>query len=208
VTDSAGGSSHWDQVFATTPSAGLSWHEDSPHTSLRLLKGFASPAGSVIDIGAGSSTLAAVLLDAGWHDITVLDISAAALAISREHLGDRADQVSFLTTDLLAWTPQRAYDCWHDRAVFHFLTDPAQQQAYVRHAARAVTPGGVLVLGTFAPDGPPICSGLATQRYTSDQMASTFADGFTLEHAERQEHLTPNGAVQPFTWVVLRAKQQ
>jgi ubiquinone/menaquinone biosynthesis C-methylase UbiE len=200
--------SHWEQVYATRTSDELSWYQSTPTTSLRLLATFGSPRGSVIDVGGGSSPLAGALLDANWTDVTVLDISYAALAASRQHLGDRADQITYVTADLLSWAPQRSYDAWHDRAVFHFLVELADRQAYLRLAERAIAPGGVLILGTFAPDGPKECSGLPTARYTSDQLARAFAPSFTLEHAEREQHQTPTGTIQPFTWVVMREQPE
>ena len=106
--------------------------------------------------------------------------------------------------DVLSWKPERTYDAWHDRAVFHFLARPDQREQYAATASRAVIPGGVLVLGTFAVDGPTQCSGLPTSRYDDAALAEVFAPGFTVEHSEREEHVTPGGAVQPFTWVVLR----
>jgi hypothetical protein len=105
---------------------------------------------------------------------------------------------------VLTWQPGRTYDAWHDRAVFHFLVQPEQREQYVATASRAVPSGGILVLGTFASDGPTQCSGLPTSRYDADALAAVFAPGFTLEHSEREEHVTPGGAVQAFTWVVLR----
>jgi ubiquinone/menaquinone biosynthesis C-methylase UbiE len=169
-----------------------------------LLTSASPPGGSVIDVGAGASTLADTLVDSGWTDVTVLDVSRTALAVVRERLGERQRSVSFVVADVLSWQPGRTFDAWHDRAVFHFLIRPDQREKYVATASRAVRPGGVLVLGTFAADGPTQCSGLPTARYDADALAAAFAPGFTLEHSEREEHVTPGGAVQPFTWVVLR----
>lgn len=205
MTGPRGSGSYWDGVYAARRGEELSWFQAAPETSIRLLERFASPTGSVIDIGAGSSPLATALLDAGWRDVTVLDISDTALAAARGRLGERAAQVTFLTGDLLSWQPQRTYDAWHDRAVFHFLVDAADRGRYVALAAGAVAPGGVLILATFAADGPTQCSGLRTARYDPSELADIFAPGFSLVHAEREEHHTPGGAVQPFSWVVLRA---
>ena len=120
----------------------------------------------------------------------------------RGRLGERP--VSLVVADVLWWQPERSYDVWHDRAVFHFLVDPAQQERYVATASSAVAPGGAVVLGTFAADGPTHCSGLPTARYAADQLARAFAPAFRMTHHEREEHVTPGGTVQPFTWVVLR----
>jgi SAM-dependent methyltransferase len=194
----------------------VSWFQRKPTTSLRLLTSVAPPSSTVIDIGAGASTLADSLLKAGWSDVTVLDVSATALALVRDRfgvmvrdqpsdqLGEGQGAASFVVADVLSWKPERTYDAWHDRAVFHFLVRPEQREQYVATAASAIRPGGFLVLGTFAADGPTQCSGLPTSRYDAEALAEVFAAAFTLEHSEREEHVTPGGAVQPFTWAVLR----
>jgi SAM-dependent methyltransferase len=214
---------HWDTVYGTKAADEVSWFQRQPTTSQRLLTSVSSPSGAVVDVGAGASTLVDTLLDAGWSDVTVLDVSAKALALVRDRVSDRVDRVSdrvgeqphdlprkrpgstsFVVADVLSWQPERTYDAWHDRAVFHFLVQPDRRDQYVATASRAVRPGGAVVLGTFAADGPTQCSGLPTARYDADGLAAVFAPGFSLEHSEREEHVTPGGAVQPFTWVVLR----
>lgn len=195
---------HWDRVYAGRAMESLSWYEDRPSTSIRLLSQAIAPSGAVVDVGAGASFLADVLLDAGWSDITVVDVSSTALALVRHRLADAGPRLWIVVADLLEWVPPRTYDAWHDRAVFHFLTDPEDRRRYVRSATGAVRPGGALVLGTFAADGPDRCSGLRTAGYDAAELAALFAPAFALEHAEREEHATPSGVVQPFTWVVLR----
>ncbi len=201
MEDAAG---HWDSVFETKASDEVSWFQAMPTTSLRLLERWASPTGSVIDIGAGASTLVDVLLDGGWQDMTVLDVSAAALTKVSNRLGEGAEAVTFIAADVRSWQPNRTYDAWHDRAAFHFLVEQADRDRYVAMAAHAVTPGGVVVLAAFADDGPTECSGLPTSRYDTDELAHAFGPAFALEHAEREEHTTPFGTIQPFSWVVLR----
>ena len=198
------GTEHWDTVYGTKAADEVSWFQRQPTTSQRLLALATSPLGAVIDIGAGASTLADGLLDAGWADVTVLDVSPRALALVRQGLGGRAESVSFVVADVLSWGPERTYDAWHDRAVFHFLVRPDHREQYAATASRAVRSGGLLVVGTFAADGPTQCSGLPTSRYEPDALAAVFASDFSLEHSEREEHLTPGGGVQPFTWAVLR----
>lgn len=193
---------HWDDVYSSKPLESVGWFETRPETSLRLLT-MASPArGSVVDVGSGASFLVDALLDAGWSDVTVLDVSSEALDVVRARLAGR--DVSYAVTDLLAWQPDRAYDAWHDRAVFHFLTGLDEQRAYVDAAAAAVVPGGAAVLGVFAEDGPTQCSGLPTARHSAAALEELFSASFVLEHSERVDHVTPAGVVQPFTWVVLR----
>lgn len=195
---------HWDAVYAAKASSEVSWFQATPTTSLRLLERWASPVGSVLDVGSGAATLVESLLDAGWVDITVLDISQQALNEVRHRLGRRATEVCLVTADVRFWQPHRSFDAWHDRAVFHFLVEPTDRDRYVTATTRAVAPGGVLIVGTFAADGPTQCSGLPTARYDTDDLARAFGPAFVLEHAEREVHTTPAGAEQPFSWVVLR----
>lgn len=198
------GARHWDGVYSSKVPSEVSWFQQDPAISLRLLT-MAVPWGcSVIDVGAGASRLADALLDAGWTDVTALDVSSQALDTVRQRLAHRSETVSFVVADLLDWEPPRSYDAWHDRAVFHFLVDPPHRQHYIDVAAQAVAPGGALVLGAFALDGPDHCSGLPTAGYDEQGLADLFTPAFRLAHAEREEHVTPAGAVQPFTWVVLR----
>ena len=192
---------HWDGVFTTKAADEVSWHQAEPATSLRLLAAAAPPPAAVVDVGAGAGVLPDRLLATGWTDVTVLDVSGAAVAAVRDRLGER---IAYVVTDLLAWAPPRGYDAWHDRAVFHFLVDTADRARYVDVAARAVRPGGVAVVATFAADGPTSCSGLPTARYDADALAAVFAPRFVAEASAREEHGTPFGTVQPFTWVVLR----
>jgi SAM-dependent methyltransferase len=187
----------------------VSWYERDPATSLRLIEQVAAPRSwGVIDIGAGTSLLVDRLLARGFHDLTVLDISDHALSQVRARLGGRALGVTFLRQDLLTWTPDRQYDIWHDRAVFHFLTEPTDRDRYVELAASAVRSGGSLVLATFATDGPVQCSKLDVCRYSAEDLADTFSASFVVAHHEREEHVTPRGIVQPFTWVVLTRRER
>jgi SAM-dependent methyltransferase len=196
---------HWDEVYASKAPDEVSWFQPQPSVSIRLLEQAASPGAGVVDVGAGASLLADALLERGWSDLTLLDVSAHALSVTRARLGDA---VSYVVADLLTWDPPRTYDAWHDRAVFHFLVDEPDRLAYAGLAARAVAPGGAVVLGSFASDGPEQCSGLPTVRLPVPELAALFAPAFALEHAEREEHVTPAGAVQPFSWVVLRRAQR
>ena len=196
--------SHWDAVYGTRPTDSVSWYQPWPATSLRLLDMTSPLRGPVVDVGAGPSFLADALVEQGWSDVTVLDVSAEAVEVVRQRLGDRA---SYIRTDLLEWEPQRRYAVWHDRAVLHVLTTPSAQQQYVAVAEAAIAAGGAAVIGAFAEDGPTACSGLPTARYGPDALAALLAPSFVLEHSEREDHLTPDGAVQPFTWAVLRRSE-
>ncbi len=196
---------HWEIVYTTAASMDLSWYEREPVTSLRLIKEITSePSAAVIDIGAGTSSLVDRLLAREFTDVTVLDIAQHALTEVQQRLGDRAKLVTFVHQDALTWKPDRQYDIWHDRAVFHFLTDTSARDRYVDLAARSIRHGGVLVLATFAEDGPTHCSGLPVARYTTHDLEDAFAASCSLVKNEREEHITPAGIVQPFTWAVLR----
>jgi hypothetical protein len=161
-------------------------------------------ADSVIDVGGGASPLAGALLGRGFRDITVLDISAAAIQLAWRRLGTRAAQVTWVVADLRSWSPGRRYQAWHDRAVLHFMTTAADQQAYRQALADATGPGAVAVIGCFAPDGPEYCSGLPVSRYGPGDLAAGLGDSWTLLAADREEHRTPDAAIQPFTWAALR----
>ncbi len=195
---------HWEEVYATRAVDEVSWYQPEPTTSLRLVQAVAGPSDAVVDVGCGASTLVDRLLDDGFGNVTLLDVSARALAVVRERLGDRANRVSFVRRDVLDWTPDRTFDVWHDRAVFHFLAADADRERYAVRATDAVRRDGALVVATFAADGPTHCSGLPVRRHAPDELAGTFAPAFVLEAAEREEHVTPAGVVQPFSWVVLR----
>jgi SAM-dependent methyltransferase len=199
----------------------VSWYQADPTVSLRLLTSLRPRPASVTDVGAGASVLVDALIDeantraadpdatgtdVALLDVTLLDVSESALDVVRRRLAGRDRGVTYLVADIVRWNPQRQWDAWHDRAVFHFLVDAAQRAAYVDTASRAVAPGGALVIGAFALDGPQQCSGLPTARYDADGLAAAFGHAFTLEHAEREVHRTPGGADQAFTWVVLRRR--
>jgi hypothetical protein len=199
--------SHWDGIYSSAPSTTRSWYERDPAHSVRLVtQVVADRSAAIIDVGAGTSVLADRLLESGFDDVTVVDVSSHALDEVRDRLGVQASRVSFLVEDVLSWRPERAYDVWHDRAVFHFLTDSSQRERYVSLAAASVRVGGALIVATFADDGPTHCSGLPVHPYSAVELADAFAAHFELVHDERELHVTPSGAVQPFTWVVLRRK--
>ena len=197
---------HWERVYASKATDAVSWFQEHAEQSLRLIRGTGVPlSGSIIDVGGGASTLVDDLLRDGYSAISVLDLSAAALAAARLRLGVRADAVQWIEADITqAELPLHGYDIWHDRAVFHFLTDGAARQAYVDAVLRAVKPGGHVIVATFAEDGPTQCSGLPVMRYTADELHAEFGAPFTLLAHEREEHRTPNGVVQSFVYCYCR----
>jgi len=198
---------HWDEVYRTKAADSVSWYQPTPEPSLRALDELQLPAGaSLIDVGGGASSLADRLIERGWSDLTVLDIAAPALDVAKARLGDEAVRVTWIVVDVTEWRPGSHYAVWHDRAVFHFLAEPEQRLAY-RHALEAGTaPGSVMIIATFAPDGPERCSGLPVRRYDATALAAEFSPAFTLERDWREEHTTPGGGRQSFQWCVFRRR--
>lgn len=182
-TDEAAGH-HWDTVYRTRPSEELGWYEPVPST-LGFVTQHLTPDESVIDVGGGDSRLVESLLDLGYQDLTVLDISEVAITTLRDRLGGRADSVSWINADVTGFGPTRTWDLWHDRAVFHFLVDEADRQAYKAGALRALPPGSRMVVAVFAVDGPEMCAGLPVLRYDADTLATVFAPEFDLVEADR-----------------------
>jgi SAM-dependent methyltransferase len=196
--------SYWDDAYAAGDST-HSWFQPHSDMSLRILDtaGVSADA-SVIDVGGGASPLAGALLERGFRDVTVLDISAAGMAHAQQRLCDRARRVEWLVADLLAWQPWRCYGVWHDRAVFHFLTAAEDRRQYLQALDSATEPGTIAVFGCFAPDGPRQCSGLPVARYSSLDLADQLGTQWTLIRHAREEHVTPTGVIQPFCWTALR----
>lgn len=197
---------HWEQVYQTKGPDQVSWFQAEARLSRQLIESLA-PAreSSIIDIGAGASTLVDGLLNAGYSTVTVLDLSPAALRLARERLGARATRVEWQAADVLnAALPAQAFDVWHDRAVFHFLTMEADRRRYIEQVRHAVRPGGLVVVATFAEDGPLRCSGLDVARYSPLQLHAAFGAPFALLESRRELHTTPSGATQAFTYCACR----
>ena len=197
---------HWERVYTTKKSTAVSWYQAHAERSVRLIGATGiGNAARVIDIGGGASTLVDDLLERGYSNLSVLDLSAAALAAARERLGVLASRVQWLEADVTsAVLPASAYDVWHDRAVFHFLVEPEQRAAYVDAVLRAVRPGGHVIVSTFAADGPTQCSGLPVRRYSPIALHGEFGRPFELLKHEHEEHHTPSGAVQKFIYCYCR----
>ncbi|HRP76939.1 MAG TPA: class I SAM-dependent methyltransferase [Rhodocyclaceae bacterium] len=198
--------SHWEHVYSSRSTERVSWFQEHAVHSLRLIRDTGAPrSAAIIDVGGGASTLVDDLLQAGYSDVTILDLSSAALVAAKARLGARADAVQWIEADITAATlPEARYDIWHDRAVFHFLTDPADRQAYVRAVLRAVRPGGHVIVATFAEDGPTECSGLPVMRYRADELHAQFGEPFMLLRHEKEAHQTPFGTIQQFVYCYCR----
>ncbi|AGA33408.1 Methyltransferase type 12 [Thioalkalivibrio nitratireducens DSM 14787] len=197
---------HWEKVYASKSETEVSWFQEHARLSLQILRDAGVPRdAAIIDVGAGASHFVDDCLREGYRDLTVLDVSKAALAAARARLGKRASDVHWLEANVLdADLPAHAYDVWHDRAVFHFLTDSSGRQAYVRQVLRAVKPGGLVIVATFAKDGPTLCSGLPVMRYSPSALHAEFGAAFTLLGHHREAHQTPAGKEQPFVYCLCR----
>jgi SAM-dependent methyltransferase len=204
MTDT-GGKGHWEGVYSSKGEREVSWFQESPEASIELigLVG-AKPDAAIIDIGGGASRLVDALLARGFENLTVLDLSEAALEKARSRLGSDARNVRWIATDVTSWLPDAKYDVWHDRAAFHFLTKRDEQQAYVDCLKEALRPGGYAIIGTFALDGPEKCSGLSVARQSPETMVALLGPGFHLVDARRHEHTTPWQSVQKFQFCTFR----
>jgi SAM-dependent methyltransferase len=193
---------HWERVYRTKRPTEVSWYAPHLDTSLRLIEDAAPERhATIVDVGGGEATLVDDLLDRGYRRVSVLDVSATALDVAKVRLGERAGAVDWICGDVLTLPfVRRHYDVWHDRAVFHFLTDPNDRAAYVRQVARAVKPGGNVIVATFGPEGPTKCSGLDVVRYEPDALHDEFGPAFHLLTHLTEVHRTPAGATQQFTY--------
>ncbi len=188
---------HWEKVYKEKGPAEVSWTQEKPELSLTLIRNAAGDKNArIIDIGGGDSKLVDYLLEEGYSNITVLDISAVALEKAKARLGEKAQSVTWIAGDVNTFEPEEQYDIWHDRAAFHFLTTPQQIDRYVKMAAMAVR--GTLILGTFSENGPEKCSGLPVTRYSEDKMTRTFGGQFQVNGCQTHLHTTPFGTTQEF----------
>jgi len=199
---------HWERIYRTKDPTQVSWYQPEARLSLDLIRRVAPDlAVPIIDVGGGASTLVDGLVDAGYRRVTVLDLAPSALAIARQRLGDRAERVVWIAGSVLdARLSASAYAVWHDRAVFHFLTDRRDRARYVEQTRHAVRHGGHVIVASFGPDGPPKCSGLDVARYSPEGVHAEFGSGFRLLVSVREDHHTPSGAVQAFVYCLCRAE--
>ena len=196
---------HWEDVYRRKADLDTSWFQERPDDSLLLIResglGLSAP---VLDVGGGTSRLVDELLAAGFSDITVLDIAANALERARDRIGAPPGKVQWLAADITTWVPPRRYGLWHDRAVFHFLTEAADRAAYRRGLEAGLLPGGIAVMAGFALDGPERCSGLPVARYSPDTLSAELGARFQLLDSRSVEHITPAGRPQRFQYSVFR----
>jgi SAM-dependent methyltransferase len=196
---------HWEGVYTKKGENEVSWFQENPAPSLELIAQVgATPASAIIDIGGGASRLVDNLTDRDFENVTVLDLSEAALEAAKGRLGGRAAQVHWIAADATVWEPAKVYDVWHDRAAFHFLTDDCDRAAYVVRLERALKVGGHAIIATFALDGPERCSGLPVVRYDPVSLGQTLGRTFRLVDSRQHTHATPWGSDQSFQFSVFR----
>lgn len=193
---------HWQNVWTTKPPEEVSWHQDDPALSLAMIRAASLRRdAAIIDVGGGASCLADRLLELGYVHVAVLDISGAALQLAAERLGPLGDDVAWIESSVLDWRPVPGlFDLWHDRAVLHFLTDPADQARYVEVMKTALGPEATVIIAAFAPDGPEKCSGLPVCRHDAASLSALLGPDFQLVEETRQDHMTPGGKAQAFQW--------
>ena len=198
---------HWQKVYHTKKTNEVSWYQSYPAISLDLIASTGiGLTQKIIDVGAGASILVDKLLEKGFKDITVLDISSKAIEAAQQRLGKDAQKVNWIEVDVTAFSPAHPYDLWHDRAVFHFLTGPEDRKKYIEVMNKMVKPHGHVIMATFALEGPPQCSGLKVERYDSDKLAKELGDSFELIESVDEEHLTPWKAGQKFIYCCFMKK--
>ena len=197
---------HWEKVYATKTPESVGWYRAHLETSLALIERAAEArSASIIDVGGGESTLVDDLLLRGYKNLTVLDVSQTAVEVTKKRLGSASEQVRWLVGDIAEIElDAHAYDVWHDRAVFHFLTTQEQRLAYVRQVIHAVKPGGHVIVSTFGPEGPTKCSGLEVTRYDAESLHGEFGGSFRLLESSKELHQTPLGATQQFLYCYCR----
>lgn len=196
---------HWTKVYQEKSPSAVSWYQTEPAPSLDALDRMgADPSSPLVDIGGGASNLVDALLTRGWLDLTVIDIAAPALEAAKLRLGDEAKRVHWEVADITDWQPTRRYAVWHDRAVFHFLTEPEQRKAYGQALLSGTVPNGLIIMATFGLDGPEKCSGFPVRRYDPSTLAVELGSDFRLVEAWREEHVTPWDAAQSFNWCAFR----
>lgn len=199
--------SHWERVYETKNPYQVSWTQDVPKTSLDFIHSFnVKKSARIIDVGGGDSKLVDFLLDQGFENITVLDISAKALEKAKQRLGTKAEKVSWIVSDITEFEPDTKFDIWHDRATFHFLTTNQQIEKYMSTARKSVT--GFLAIGTFSENGPEKCSGLDIKQYNEQTLTAELANGFDKLRCITEDHQTPFGTTQNFLFCSFKRNLQ
>lgn len=196
---------HWENIYQTKELKEVSWFQPTPETSLDFLKQFNIPTSAqIIDVGGGDSFLVDHLLDLGYQNVSVLDISAVAIERAKQRLGERAKDVTWIVSDITQFEPTEEYDFWHDRAAFHFLTDEQEVSSYLETAENNIKTSGVMVIGTFSDQGPKKCSGIEIKQYTEATMNERLKGRFEKINCITVDHKTPSDSVQNFVFCSFR----
>ena len=192
---------HWEHIYSDKNSTEVSWYQQHPEISLELIKSTGvEKSARIIDIGGGASTLVDYLLSTGYENISVLDISRSAIEQAKQRLGEHESRIQWLEKDITAFVAQQKFDLWHDRAVFHFLTDAEDRLSYVKTISSSLCSGSHAIIATFNIDGPKKCSGLEIVRYSTESLSAVFSENFQLVDTRTEEHRTPGGATQSFVY--------
>lgn len=192
---------HWERVWTSRRPTEVSWYQRDPCVSLQMIAATGiRPEDPILDVGGGASSLVDRLLERGFEDVTVLDVSSHALSVAADRLGSLATKVHWLCADATSFELPQRFALWHDRAVFHFLVEERERRSYVDRLSRTVRPGGHVIVATFAPDAPPRCSGLLVERYTAATLAAALGPALRLVECVSEEHTTPAGVRQPFVY--------
>jgi hypothetical protein len=198
---------HWEETYTAKDETAVSWFQEHAVRSLAMIKAAAPDrTSSIIDIGGGASRLIDDLIDDGYRDLTVIDLSETALSRSRARLGNKAETVSWIAADITKWKPKRTWNVWHDRAAFHFLIDEEAQDAYIDALKRGTVSGSAIIMATFALTGPQRCSGLPVKRYSPDTLVQRLGETFVLYDKAEETHHTPFGTTQAFTYAAFRRR--
>lgn len=198
---------HWEETYTAKDETAVSWFQEHAVRSLAMIKAAAPDrSSSIIDIGGGASRLIDDLIDEGYRDLTVLDLSETALSRSQTRLGNKAEAVSWIAADITGWKPERKWDVWHDRAAFHFLVDESAQESYLDALNRGTHSGSAVIMATFALTGPERCSGLPVVRYSPKSLVHRLGNNFVLHDKAEEKHLTPFGTTQAFTYAAFRRR--
>ncbi|SFN76740.1 class I SAM-dependent methyltransferase [Salegentibacter flavus] len=198
---------HWEKVYESKKYEEATWYQEKPETSLEMIAALDLPeTAGIIDIGGGDSNLVDHLLEDGYRDISVLDISEKALGHARDRLGEKAEQVSWIAADAASFEPEKQYYLWHDRAALHFLTEDEQVEGYINNLERSVKRGGFVVLATFSENGPTKCSGREIRQYSKEQLSDLLKEKFETLECRNVDHITPSGGKQNFTFCSFRKK--
>jgi len=196
---------HWESVYETKTPQQVSWTQETPKTSLDFIASLnVKKTARIIDIGGGDSKLVDYLLDDGYKNITVLDISKNALERAKKRLGDRAELVHWVVSDITTFKPDTSFDVWHDRAAFHFLTSPKDINNYIKLTEKVIS--GYMILGTFSKNGPEKCSGLTISQYSEKTLEQTFSNAFTTLNCKTEDHTTPFNTTQNFVFCTFKKK--